>query len=200
MMDVLTEETKNKRDEKQKKSLASMQRDYALDATERDYIETVFKKYRQPLFRYLYSLTRSNDDAQDLLQETYLRVARRRTLDALEANIRGYLFTVATNIVRDFTRKKITHHHKEHISISDIDLPSGEAAQENILIWQETLGGIKRCLMEMDERPREIFIMRRYLGMTTTEIAEKYDVTKRTVERDLRHVMSVLQTKMESTL
>lgn len=152
---------------------------------ERRYVDRIFHKYNKDILRYLNSLLRSKEDAKDLLQETYLKICSRKNIAQLDYNIKGYLFVVATNLTKDFIRKKVAKKESYHISLEGLDFKSPEASPENILEWKENLQSVKKSLLKLDERPKKIFIMRRFMGYSTSEIAQDLKLSKRTIERDL---------------
>tara|TARA_R110002096_G_scaffold412886_1_gene613501 strand:+ start:425 stop:1039 length:615 start_codon:yes stop_codon:yes gene_type:complete len=160
-------------------------RDNKLVLHEQNYVERVFIKYKNDIHRYLNSIVRSDDDAHDLLQETYLKVCSRKHIDKLSENIKSYLFVVATNVAKDFIRKKVSHHELKHVPISSVEIEATDASPESMAEWNRSLRSIKKTLLQLDGRSRKIFIMRRFMGHNTADIAAHFSVSKRTVERDL---------------
>lgn len=154
-------------------------------AQERSYVDKIFHRYNKDILRYLNSLLRSTEDANDLLQETYLKVCSRKNIEQLDYNIKGYLFVVATNLTKDFIRKKVAKQEKNHMSLDGLEFKSPDASPENILEWKENLQLVKNSLLTLGERPKKIFIMRRFMGYSSSEIAVQLKLSKRTIERDL---------------
>src|SRR3712207_7447153 len=72
---------------------------------------TLFRSYPS-LYRYLHRLTGDADVAEDLAQESFVRLLGRRVSDD---GVRVWLFTVATNLVRD---RKSTRLNSSHANIS----------------------------------------------------------------------------------
>ena len=66
-----------------------------------DDIDRLFRQYHQPVVRYLARRTGDRDLAEELAQQTFVRAARHLPL----ANARCWLFTVATNLVRDEAKR-----------------------------------------------------------------------------------------------
>ena len=152
---------------------------------ERSYVEKIFIKHKLDIQRYLNSIVCSEEDASDLTQETYLKVCSRENIAKLNQNIKGYLFVVASNLAKDFIRKKATRHEHKHVSITDLELASREESPENMAEWRESLKRIKSTLLTLDNRCKQVFIMRRFMGYSTREIASTLNVSKKTIEREL---------------
>lgn len=73
------------------------------------FAKELFERYQLSVYRYLTRLLHSRDDAQEVLQETYLRILRQPTLEHVRINARAYLFQTATNLARDLFRRKALH-------------------------------------------------------------------------------------------
>ncbi|WP_339860419.1 RNA polymerase sigma factor [Paremcibacter congregatus] len=178
-------------------TIQNRQRRDQMFCSERSYVERIFLKYKKDIHRYLKSMVSSEEDAHDLLQETYLKVCSREDIGRLDQNIKGYLFVVASNLAKDFIRKKATRHEQRHVPLNSVELISREASPENMAEWRESLDCIKATLLTLDDRCKQIFIMRRFMGYSTTDIAAVFKVSKRTIERDLliafEHIKNDLQ-------
>jgi len=77
-----------------------------LKAGDFEAFEELLLKYEKPIFNYAYRLTFKKADAEDLTQETFLRLYdKRKTLDP-DKGAKNWLYTVATNIAFDLFRKR----------------------------------------------------------------------------------------------
>jgi len=65
-----------------------------------------FEQYRSQLKTYLYRLTAHREDTEDLLQDTYLRAAEKLSTLEERSSLKAWLFTIATNLGRDYLRKR----------------------------------------------------------------------------------------------
>lgn len=95
--------------------------------------EHLMEAHHSEIYRYLVRVLGRTADAEDLAQETFLRAWRAyRTLPA-EANLRAWLFTIATNLARNHfrdTRRRRAALEASHAGASGLhaDGPDGEAA------------------------------------------------------------------------
>lgn len=158
--------------------------DQALDlkGRQRNHIEHLFVKYRGSLLHLLRSKLASEEDALELLQETYLRAMKQNDMQSKPSS---YLFQIASNLVVDKIRKDSSHKQDQHVPFHDVDVYDEVQDPTEILFWQEGLEAVKRSLFELPPRSRQILLMRRLRGMSATEIAATIGVNKRTVEREL---------------
>jgi RNA polymerase sigma-70 factor (ECF subfamily) len=169
------------------------------DSEQRDFVDYLFKRYRGPLSHYLMELLRSKEEAEEILQETYIRIIQTDSLDRLEARARGYLFKIATNLVPDRIRSRRARAVDQHISlgdINDIELISESAGPDSLTEWRQSLQKIKDCLMELQPRCRHVFILHVYEQLTLREIAGILHISSKTVERDLALALELCQTRL----
>ena len=67
-------------------------------------VTNLYRELREPLLRYLVCLGLSNDEAQDVVQDTFLSLHRHLSSGGPQDNIRGWLFRVAHNQARNRQR------------------------------------------------------------------------------------------------
>jgi RNA polymerase sigma-70 factor, ECF subfamily len=125
--------------------------------------ERLFHRYYPQLFRYLNRLTGDPDVAEDAAQEAFVRLAERRMT---EAEARPWLFTVATNLIRDRARKA-ERHRRLGESVPPADPPVHPDVETE---RRETVARVRRVLESLPERDRVMLLMREE-GFQYEEIA-----------------------------
>ena len=73
--------------------------------------ETVVEAHHAEIHRYLLRVTSRSAEAEDLSQETFLRAYRAYRVLTPDANVRAWLFTIATNLMRNHWRSERRRHH-----------------------------------------------------------------------------------------
>jgi RNA polymerase sigma factor (sigma-70 family) len=157
------------------------------------YFNTVFLARRTILLRTLQRMVRSHTTAEDLLQETYLRVARALAERAIE-HLEPFVFQTARNLALDFLRAQRIHARTliDDAPVSDIHnvvAPNGaldDAAHANRL-----LEGLNASLETLTPRQQSIFTLSRLQGASYLEIAEQLGVSTSTVQKELKLVMAL---------
>jgi RNA polymerase sigma-70 factor (ECF subfamily) len=167
------------------------------DETVTAYVETLFREYRGPLFRYLAGLLPNAEDADELLQETYLRLLRQEGLDHVEANARAYVFQIATNLVRDFFRHRKAHRADQHATLDNHHFERQLQEPEESIQWDDTLARLKTALLSLEPAVCQVFLLHRFSGMTYPQIARTLRIGTRTVERYMSVAVSHLRCSME---
>ncbi len=133
----------------------------------------------------------SRAEAEDLTQEVFVRLLGAANLDRLE-HVEAFVFRVAANLLHDRGRKAVRGHIAAEVRagetlIDELTLEMGEDFEpERVLIGKQTIAEVLKCLNELGERTRNIFILFRLEGMKQREIADLYGISPSTVEK---HVM-----------
>jgi RNA polymerase sigma-70 factor, ECF subfamily len=115
---------------------------------------------------YLHRLTGDRTAADDLLQESYYRLLRTRASFENEAHRRRYLFRIATNLVRDRSRRVRTR-PTEVESVGDMAVPATTATRA----LDDRLD-VKQAMSRMDPRERALIWLAYSEGASHREIAE----------------------------
>jgi RNA polymerase sigma-70 factor (ECF subfamily) len=132
------------------------------DATDYD---ALFRRVYPSLFRYLHRLTGDTDAADDMAQESFVRLLGRRLP---EDEARLWLFTVATNLFRDRARMS---KRRERILTANPWRPAALPRPDEVLDRARTVDGVRRALEKVPERDRQMLLMREE-GFRYDEIAK----------------------------
>ncbi|GLZ85679.1 RNA polymerase subunit sigma-24 [Metapseudomonas resinovorans] len=156
-------------------------------------LDAVFLAQRTPLLRTLLRIVKNPSVAEDLVQETYLRVAttlRDRRVDHLEP----FLFQTGRNLALDHLRHT---RMKLRTLLDDVPedvieaVPAATPSTEDGLYASQLLERLGASLAKLTERQQRIFILSRLHGCGQAEIAEKLDVSQSTVQKELRLIMAI---------
>lgn len=164
-------------------------------------IEALYQRFQPVLLAYTAGLMPGGvQDAHEILQELYIRLLRLDDLSKLEQNPRAYLYTIATNLVRDQMRRQSARKFDQHVDISDVELASSDQNPPQSAGFSQTMGQLKQALLNLKPQTRQIFILSRFEEMTYPEIAEQLNISSRTVERHMSSALDQLQQALGSHL
>jgi RNA polymerase sigma-70 factor (ECF subfamily) len=135
--------------------------------------------YNGRVFGLLYRLTGSRDAAEDLLQETFLRVVRVIGQYEHVGKFESWLFRIAANLARDRARRLVRHGEASPAnenSLSAVPRISGRADDgrdpAEQLVHREAGQQLEACLARLSAAEREIILLRHYSELSFREIAE----------------------------
>ena len=117
------------------------------------YVTQLFEQYRRPLMRYLTDLLSSPDDAEDIVQETYVRLLKAQELDRSGSRIRGYIFKIATNLAYDrFRHRKVAGEkipYEDTKTYEHTNLVGSNPQPDRIVDFEQSLQLVKQALLEL---------------------------------------------------
>lgn len=165
--------------------------------SDRVYLAQIFVDHQLALQHYLHKSVGSRDDAQDLLQECFVRVMKNpKSLRSVE-NVRAYLFTIARNLTVDLFRRRSVQGYNKNIDSASLDQQGHALSPEHNLEWAQKLQRLKLCIQRMPTTTREVFLLSRFEEMTYPQIANALKISTRTVERRMRNAMALLSHSLE---
>lgn len=140
-----------------------------------------FEKYRQPLHAYFLSRTRHKSDAEDLVQDVFVRVSRMKGIAGIH-NGEAFLFETASNLLKDWARKRRTHGVAVEPRSAEFELLAREPGPERVLEAKVELGEVVQALTGLGEKTRHIFMLRRLEEIKCQDIAALYGISVKAVE------------------
>ena len=168
-----------------------------------DLLGQLIEQYQYRLFRYLLYLTRSRDKAEDLFQETWVRVLERGHQYDGKSKFESWLFTIARNLTIDYWRRNKSVADLEELSDatgSDVPVPFAlqHAMSASDLVWRgEESERIQTALGTLPAMQREVLVLRFHEEFTLEEIAKLVAAPVSTVKsrlyRGLDHLRNLLE-------
>ena len=156
--------------------------------------EELDTRFRASLLAYFLRRTGNHQEAEDLTQETFVRLIGSNSFEKAE-EAPAFVFRVASNLLRDRARSAT---RLKRFPTLPIDTVGGDEFglklvedidPERVLIARESLTQVLACLDELGERTKNMFILFRLEGMKQKGIAAFYGVSASTVEK---HVMAAV--------
>jgi RNA polymerase sigma factor (sigma-70 family) len=170
-------------------------------SNERESIWSHYLRQRNALVRFLRRRTRDPDLAEDLAQETWLRVSHGGTSAVID-NPRAYLFRIASNLATDHLRAEARRLLSDEELEALLSVPDDGPGPEAVAIGRSDLRLIADALAELPARRCRILLMSRVEGRPHRAIAEHFGVSTRTVEfeivRALAHCSARLRAMSEA--
>jgi RNA polymerase sigma-70 factor (ECF subfamily) len=153
--------------------------------------DELFDTHRTAVYSFAYSLTQNRGEAEDLFQETWLRVTQYFPKVIDMKKVKAWLFTITANLHRDALRRKRTRRrflfHKKWTSDQDITVCEGlpEHASSDETKGSERLEmghAISQAVSSLPDQHRLIFMLKEVAGFKQSEISEILGIPVGTVK------------------
>lgn len=151
-----------------------------------------FAEYRAEIYRFLMRVVECEHTAQDLTQDTYLRLIDHRQEHVIE-NPRAYIYRIANNLALDYLRaQKRRGPVLDHTELPEIidEHESRTANPQNILLDQQQLALLDTVIQALPKTTQDVFIRSRFLGQTHEQIAKELGISKSWVEKKIIEALS----------
>jgi RNA polymerase sigma-70 factor (ECF subfamily) len=153
---------------------------------------TLVTRWEQALFALLYHLVGGVEDAEDLAQETFVRVHAQAPRYRSEGRFRSWLFRIAGNLARSSLRRRrvlrwfsfdpAQHDRQDPAATPEADLEAAERRQ-----------AVRAAIARLPFRQRQAVVLRRYQELSYREIAEILGATEAAVESLLQRAAATLR-------
>jgi RNA polymerase sigma-70 factor (ECF subfamily) len=160
-------------------------------------VTELVEEYSSTLYRVAYSVTRNAADAEDVVQETFLRVLRHRNKLGDVRDYRVWLVRIAWNLVLDRKRRAKTRPQVDDFEDLARVLPTGELSAEKMVITAQRHARILGLIDTLPEREREVLLLSAVNELSTVEIALILKTTESTIRSRLYRARHALAAKME---
>lgn len=161
--------------------------------------DTLYQRHRGRLFRFLAREAGSREAGEEIYQEAWLRLIRRREDYRVEAKFSTYLYRIAHSCLVDYLRRqgRLWQHEEARAELPEdaaCALPTPEAE------WgrQLTAQALARCMDTLPAEQREVFLLREEADCSLPEIADITGTGLEAVKSRLRYALKKLRTCLES--
>src|ERR1700678_485601 len=164
-------------------------------------LDQLIELYQHRLMRYLLFLTGKREVAEDLFQETWMRVLLRGAQYNGKARFDTWLFTIARNLVIDLSRKRTMASLDEMSEAGEDERPfeiamSGPSPLEQFQS-REDCAEVGKVLLKLEPTYREVLVLRFYEELSLEEIAAVTMAPLSTVKSRLYRGLAALKPQME---
>jgi RNA polymerase sigma-70 factor (family 1) len=155
---------------------------------------TLFRKYDNRLYLFALGYLKSEEEAEELVQEVFTKIWEKRADLKEELSFKSYLFAISFNIIRKHfrTRVQFSNYLKDDIR-DDLDMQTSEKITCDSLYQY-----ITELADKLPERRKIVFMKSRFDGLSIKEIAEELKISHKTVENQLTDALKFIRTKLNS--
>jgi RNA polymerase sigma-70 factor (ECF subfamily) len=159
----------------------------------------IYERYSKRLYGFILRYIKQNEDAEELVQEVFVKIWESRNKIDAYSSFESFLFTIAYNTTISLLRKRSNEKkYLEYLKSLQQSANSPDLIDE--IQFNELNDRVQSLLNELTPRQKEIFQLSREEGLTHDEIAKKLDISVNTVKKHMGNTLALLKLKIDSSL
>jgi RNA polymerase sigma-70 factor (ECF subfamily) len=170
-------------------------------------LNDLMERHAKPVFHFLCRMVGNEDDANDLAQETFVRVFKSRGSFRAEQRFSTWLFTIAANLARNHFRWR-TRHPNISLDAENAEteqtlggtLPSNSPAPNEAAIAAERAKAVRLAVGKLPEDLRAAIVLCELEERSIAEAATILESTPKAVESRLYRARQILRARLKSWL
>jgi len=152
-----------------------------------------FDKYYQGLCVYAFRIIKSKSEAEDIVEDFFVRILENRTNISIESSVKSYFIRSVHNRCLDYiAHQKVIASHE----VYRLKMMNEEDFQEYPLIDTELKQQIEKTIQNLPDGIRETFILNRFEGLKYQQIADQENISVKTVEYRISKALIILRKEL----
>jgi RNA polymerase sigma-70 factor, ECF subfamily len=162
--------------------------------------EELYEKYHQDVFNFLFYMVKNREQAEDLVQEVYIKVLRSYERFEGKSSEKTWLFSIARHVAIDFFRRQKSWRQRmiEKFDWGTRQLQDENPLPEEIVMQNEEVQMMYRCLDKCTLDQRLVIVLRFIQSLSIAETAEALGWTESKVKTTQHRALKVLKNEMEA--
>ncbi|HEX6225785.1 MAG TPA: RNA polymerase sigma-70 factor [Chryseolinea sp.] len=160
--------------------------------------EMIFKTYYQPLCNYAYSFVHDREEAEEIVQATFLSVWEKKDNLSIHTGVKPYLYAMVRNAALN-----VLKHEKVKQQHATVELAVAERSSESVtrtVMASELEERISKALNKLPEQCRLVFKLSRFEELKYAEIAEQLNISVKTVENQMGKALKIMREQLKDYL
>jgi len=153
----------------------------------------IFDYYFKKVHRFVYSYVKETTQAEDLTQNVFIKLWEKKAGIDINKSFDGYIFTIAYRTVMDHFRQT---EKRLLLTTSDAFLKESiisSSSSDELLNRHQLESLYEKALQTLPQKRKEIFLLSRHNGMSNKQIAERLNISVKTVENQMTAALSRLK-------
>ncbi len=157
--------------------------------------ELLYLVYGRRLFVFVNGYLNSKDDAEEVVQEVFIKVWKKRKELKQHESLKGYLFTIAYNAIkRNFLKKKREEEIKQAYALEQLDGWEYGVPDD---MYKDLINRIGSIVEQMPEKRKEIFNLCKKEGLTVAEAASYLNISEKTVKNQMTSAYQTIREQLK---
>jgi RNA polymerase sigma-70 factor (family 1) len=156
--------------------------------------DVLYKKYSKKVYKFGYSILKSKEDSENLIQDVFLNLWENRIKVEKDSSIKSYLFTITYNSAISIIRKKSRESQFVEYLKSLQDTTEEPVSAE--LEYNELSHKLDEIIAVLPPRQKEVFQLHRIEGLSYNQIAERLGISVNTIENHMARALKTMRKKL----
>ncbi len=163
---------------------------------EEKFMEHLFRIYYAPLCKTVYNITHDTESAEDIVQDVFMKVWRRRDQLDLKQSIKSYLFRSSVNTALNYMEKNRRSTSMDDAEPNQLHFSSNTTEEE--IAYREVSLRIDQAVQSLPPKCRTVFAMSRFEEMSYAEIADQLGISLKAVEKHMGKALKLMRAHLQS--
>lgn len=155
-----------------------------------DAFRALVERHSRAIFKLAYRMTGNEQDAEDVVQETFLRAYRRLQQFQSRANFGTWLHRIGVNCSLDLMRSRQRHEqHREAAPLdqpeAELSLPATDPSPDRVLFSAEVQQKVADVLARLSPKEKAAFVLRHFEGMSIEDIGRTIGVRENAAKNNI---------------
>lgn len=156
--------------------------------------DTLYHKYNRRIYKFAVSILKSSEDAENILQDVFLKLWINRDNVEKYSSVRHYIFSITYNSSITIIRGKM----KESRFLESLkNMQDFEHDPVNLEIeYKELEGKLNEIIESLPERQKEVYLLHKVEGLKYSEIAERLNISVNTIENHMSRALKFIRERL----
>lgn len=160
--------------------------------------EALFRDLYTPLYRYAFGLLSDEMQAEEAVQDVFLRLWQQKDQLAIETNLQAYLYRAVHNqSMNMLNHAKVKEKYQQYAQQRQPQYADGPVQQMQARELQQQ---ISKAMAKIPEKCRTVFHLSRQEELSYKEIAHRLGLSVKTVENQVAKALKILRTELKDYL
>lgn len=155
----------------------------------------MLRRHRSSLKSFLRKRLFNEEEVEDAVQETSLRLFRYQAQHAIESPT-ALLYRIAERVAVDFQRRAQSHRASKHFPLDDTRLLSADPLPEQLASAEQSLSQLIDALEQLPPKCQDVFVLSRVEGLSYPEIASRCGISVKMVEKYISRALAQLRARV----
>lgn len=156
--------------------------------------DIIYKKYCKRLYKFGYSILKSQEETENLIQDVFLTLWENRHKVEKDSSVKSYVFAIAYNSAISILRKK-ARETTFFEYLKSLQVVKEEPVNVE-LEYNELTKKLDEIVQALPQRQKEVYILHRGEGLKYNEIAVRMGISVNTIENHMGHALKTIREKL----